>query len=75
MTLYLRPSGVNDMWLPFWIKRKPSKEAQIEAIKNDTLNKLDKASKSLKKVNDVLDRDDVTLKIYYATRDRRKRNG
>lgn len=48
-------------------KKKKVREAQIEAVKKDTYRKIDKASKSIKRVSKLLD-DDVTLQIYYATR-------
>lgn len=61
------------MW-PFR-RKKRTVEADIQAVKNDTFRKIDSATKNLKKVNKVLDRDDITLKIYYATRQKGERHG
>lgn len=49
-------------------KAKKKKEAEIQAIKKDTLEKIDEANTSIKQVNRLLSRDDVTIQIFYATR-------
>ena len=49
-------------------KKRQVREAQLEAVKKDTFRKIDKASKSIQKVNRLLDNSDITLQIYYATR-------
>ena len=60
----------------FFRKKTDAREAKIKAIKKETYKKVDVASESLKKVNELLDRDDVTLKIFYATGGmRRNKNG
>jgi hypothetical protein len=64
----------------FFFKKKETrrikeavKEAQIQAIRQETLNTIEKTNKSVDKVNKVLSKNDIALNIYYATGgDRRK---
>jgi len=63
----------------FWFKKKKSieeemqaKEAEIKAIHEETLKKIDQTAKSVKKLNKLLD--DPTYKIFLATGGD-KRNG
>lgn len=49
-------------------KSEEKQEAEIQAIKEDTLKSVDKATKSTKKAADVLSKKpDITLQIFYAT--------
>lgn len=75
--LYQQTSGVNNMsFFNWWKRKKPSKEEQIQAVKKETFEKVDEASEQLKVLNRILDGDDVTLNIYYATRRRKEhKNG
>lgn len=55
-----------------WRRRKTKseekQEAEIQAIKEDTLKSVDDATKSTKKAADALSRQpDITLQIFYAT--------
>lgn len=52
----------------FRSRKRVNREVEIAQLKKGTLKKIDEASKSVKKVNQVLDRDDITLRIFYATR-------
>lgn len=77
MTYYSETSGeANMLW--FMPKRngtkKQSQEAEIQAIREETLATIKKTNKSIEKVNTVLDKkNDIALNIYYATGgDRRK---
>lgn len=77
MTYYSATSGDDNM-LWFMPKKsgedKKSKEAEIQAIREETLATIKQTNKSIEKVNTVLDtKNDITLNIYYATGgDRRK---
>lgn len=58
----------------FWTKKnRKDKDAELKAVKKDTFDKIDKATKSIKEVNKLLERPDVTLQIYYATRKKGKK--
>ena len=58
----------------FRLRRRKTKsdekqEAEIQAIKKDTLKSVDEAAKSTKKAADViLEQPDITLQIFYATK-------
>lgn len=54
--------------------KKQSQEAEIQAIRKETLATIKQTNRSIEKVNTVLDtKNDITLNIYYATGgDRRK---
>lgn len=71
--LYQMESGASSMQFLFFgsKKKRLNKEAQIEAVKKDTIAKIEKASEGIKQVNEILDRDDITLQIFYATRRKR----
>lgn len=68
MMLYMIKSEEINVHLFNFGKKKQVREAQLEAVKKDTFRKINKASKSIQKVNNLLDNSDITLQIYYATR-------
>lgn len=73
MTYFSMPvvNEVRDMSLLFWKRKKRTeeakREAKIQSIHRDTLKKINEASRSVQKVRELLDRDDITLRIFYAT--------
>lgn len=67
----LPTNGANNMW--FFGKRRniaqsDAKEAQIQAIRQETLGKIDEAAKSTERLNKLLEKDGgVTYMLFLAT--------
>lgn len=58
-----------DKMLFFRRKKQEAKEAQIQTIRTDMHKKIDKATRSIDKLNDLLEATDlgITGQIFYAT--------
>lgn len=69
--LYPKASGVTSMLFFRPRKKTVEKEAEAEALKEQILNQMSAADKSIKEVSKTLS--DPTLQIFYATRLKRKK--